>query len=171
MKKIRILATIISIFGSSCAFSDTFAVDVPTTLKLVKDRGSELSTFTGKVAVSGRFIARWEVDLEERPRIFMLFQPDEASVVRLPYDAERGRVKEIRINNKLSILSRFLSPSAEKELLSKRVTSAEVEATAILTKYQTAIDCDKRRYSGVIISGHSLAAAKLAKGTFGQQSC
>jgi hypothetical protein len=171
MKRIRTVAATIAIFGCACAFAGTFAVDTPTTLKVGKDRGSKLSTFTGKIAVSGTFIARWELDPDEKPRIFMLFVPDEDSSARLPYDAERGRVREIWIDNNLSMLSRFLPSVAKRELLSKKATSAEVGATAILTQYSTAIDCDKRSYSGVIVSGHPLAPVKLAYGPHAQQSC
>jgi hypothetical protein len=171
MKSIQLLAGCLAIVASAPAFPGTFTTDAPTTLKVLKDRGAELSTFNGRISISGKFVASWERDSDEKPQLSAVFVPDRDSSARLPYDADRGRVSEIWLRNGLNTLSTFIEPATRRDLLARRLISVEVDADVVLSGYRTAIDCDKRGYSAIVLNGRPVAIALVAQGVVGRQGC
>jgi hypothetical protein len=141
-----------------------FSADKPTPLKLLDpgDKPSISFKFAGRVQLSGRFVAAWQVKTRGQSNLYVAFFPSPGSAALLPRMNTDRPVTELRLTDPKRAATKLLDPTTMRKLLAKEILSAEGEATVVVHRYIISVVCDQRWYEAKLID-----ATKIQNIVFG----
>jgi hypothetical protein len=131
-----------------------FKADKPTSLKLLHpgDKPSINFKFSGRIQLSGRFVAAWLVGARGQSNLSVAFFPSAESAALLPRMNTDRPVTELRLTDPRRAATMLLDPTEMRKLLAKKVLSAEGEATVVVHHYIISVACDQRWYEAKLLT-------------------
>ena len=148
-----LLAALLTALALSASAQELkFVSTQPSPLKQAGTINVNETSFTGTIRISGTFETIWEPGSEGYPGYYrVVLRPDKESRKVLPYDPQRGPVREIWLRNAETAMTTLMSPQKREELRSSRARTATGDVTALLTSYRTGVDCDQRGYNALLV--------------------
>jgi hypothetical protein len=162
-KPAALLALVLCLASTAGIAADRFASERPSPLKLAGGNSENtVVRFSGKVKLSGRFSATWDL-VNRAPRYLRVtFLPDRVSAMLLPHAVGSPPVEELMLSNNEAAAKLLLDPDAAAKVLAKEALALEGEATVTIGDYRSVVDCDQRWYLARLLAVASTARMAIA---------